>query len=210
MDCNCNDVTQTTTNNNNNMMNTVMQKNGVSSLRSNVIFPTMLAFKGTIPAANVSTFFYFSDALGISSPSGLEVGGISMVATTGTSIAVVQNFLKTYACIVTCINQTVSDATQLQNSLQTYALNPDGNIATSTVWAPPAFYASNNQPNLLNVGQCFLFTFQTFMKFPIVSDALVSVITTLTLKGLRWVSYADLDAYLDASNLNCSGTSGGC
>lgn len=170
-------------------------------LRNPTRTPKIIQLRGIIPAANASTFFYKDDSLGISATGTFRTGGIAFTAPVGFSIAAINAWLNTYALVVKCLNQNVSDANQVANSLRNQYLSLDGDHDSKTTWAPSYEFASNQNQNLLNVGQALIITNQSFLTFPIASDALVDVTVNITFKNIISVPYAKLDAYLQSSGL---------
>lgn len=189
-----------------------MNKNSVGMMIKNPTrTPKLIQLRGTIPAADPATFFYKRDSMGISAAGAtpLEDGGLAFTAPVGFTIAAINTWLVTYALVIRCLNQNVTDAAQVSNSLQNQYLNLDGDHAQETAWAPAYDFASNQNQNLINNGQAMVVTNQSFLKFPIVSDPLVPVQVNITFKGITSVPYSQLSDYLEKSGLQAN-TASGC
>lgn len=202
MEGNCNDVNQKVDQMNANSVN--------STLTNPTRVPKLLRLNGVIPAASGSTFFFKRDSMGISAAGAapLEVGGIPFTAPVGFTIAAINVWLVTYALVVRCLNQQVSDSNQVANSLQNQILNLDGDHAQDTSWAAAFEFASNQNQNLINNGQALVITNQSFLKFPITADAVLPITVNITFKNITSVPYCSLSNYLAASGLR--NATGGC
>lgn len=198
-DCNCNNVSQRIDS---------MNKTFGATVKSPVATPQMLTMRGVITAGAAADVFLFKrDSLGISAVDGSETSGTAFTFPVGFSVGIVNTWLATYALVIGCMNQQVSDANQLGNSLRNFYKNPDGDSSSSTTWAPTAQFASNQNANLLNVGQPMVMTNQSFLRFPVTRDAVSDITVTITFKGIVSVPYSELDEYLNTLALRASGTS---
>jgi len=194
----CNDVQQNVD---------IMNKTSVgATLRSPILTPKLLQFKGVIPALDASTFFFKRDSQGISAAGAapLEAGGISFTVPTGYTIGAVNTWLVQYALVIREFNVQNTDATQVANSPQNQFLTLDGDHTQQTNWVPAFQSMMAQNQNLINDGQALILTSQSFFKYPIASDPLVPITVLLTFKKITSVPYCNLDAYLAAAGISSS------
>lgn len=176
---------------------------GTAVLKDPFQVPQQIVFKGTMPAADTDTHFYVNDALGLAVANGaiVEASGKAMVSTTSVTIAIIKEFLKTHALIIGGYNFNSSDAAQLSNNVKLIYSSIDGNSSTVQLFSAQSVSNLQNNPNLLNVDQPFVYTNAMAMDITVAADALVDVIYTFTWKIAGAVPYGLLGEYLDAKKI---------
>lgn len=171
---------------------------GTAVLKDPFQVPQQLVLKGSIPAVNAATHFFFNDALGLSAVNGsiVQATGIAMTSTSVATVAIIKEFLKTHALVVGGYNFNSSDANQLSNNVKVIYSAVDGNTQTSTLFSAQSVSNLQNNPNLLNVDQPFVFTNACALDINVASDAVLTNSYTFTLKIAGAVPYGVLADYL--------------
>jgi hypothetical protein len=161
--------------------------------------PQQIVLKGTLPAASVKTHFYMGDAIGMAALNGSisESTGIAFVASGVATVAVIKEFLKTHALIIGGYNFNSSDAAQLSNNLKLVYSSIDGNTTSVQLFSAQSVSNLQNNPNLLNVDQPFVWTNACALDISATADALIDVIMTFTFKIAGAVPYGLLGEYLN-------------
>ncbi len=165
--------------------------------------PQQIVYKGTIPAASVKTHFYLNDAIGAASANGgiTESTGIALVSTGNITTTIIKEFLKTHALIIGGYNFNSTDAGQLSNNMKLIYTSVDGNASFAQLFSAQSVSNLQNNPNLLNVDQPFVYTNACAMDIPVTADASVDIIYTFTWKIAGAVPYGLLGEYLDAKKI---------
>lgn len=146
------------------------------------------------------TQLYLEDALGLGSLLGLVAGNNSQQMTVNTTGATAfKRFLQTFALIITGFDLKCTDSTQVDNNLQL----PESNIDTTSdasgiVFASRSQNNYQNNPNLLNLGQGFVWTNTTNLRMNITAADGADITFNWTFYIEKAVPYAMLNQYLQS------------
>lgn len=167
--------------------------------------PRVVVLFGSSVAAAATTSLYFADGSGLAAALGL-VGGAGAVAFS--TIApltptILQKYMQSYALIVSGYNFLSSTEDGLENNLQLNYPCLDMTKGTDALFSAISVSNMQQNPNLLNVNQPFVWTSATALSIPIASvpDMGASIKYTFTMKISKMVPYGQLDAYLASANI---------
>jgi hypothetical protein len=163
--------------------------------------PMQLVYNGSIVADSTKTYFFIDDAIGLGTAYGQVDGdganaGIEFTVGGGLDTDNVKKFLQTHALIITGYNFQASIATLLSNNLRIIYCTLDGNTKSKQMFSAQSVSNMQQNPNLLNVDQSFVYTNNGSLKIPVTADADDTVTYSFTFKIGGAVPYGKLDEYL--------------
>jgi hypothetical protein len=165
-------------------------------LKNPIIIPQQVVLNASWTDANTKTSCYLPDAVGTGVAFGLvnTATGIAFTIGGGITPAILGEFLKTYAIIVGGYNFEVSTPTLLTNNLVAKYASLDGNSTSKQMFSNQSVSNMQQNPNLLNVEQSFVWTNSTSLVLPFSQSGLGSISLTMKIAGV--VAYGDLDTFL--------------
>lgn len=199
------------------LQNLAAAKNGTTSgmgvLKDPFEVPQQLVLVGTMPDTATETNFFIDDAVGLAGAFGL-VGtntGIEFTSTNSITPAIIKEYLKTHALIMGGYNFESSSSSQLSSNLKAIYSSLDGNNKSKQLFSAQSVSNMQNNPNLLNVNQPFVYTNATALRIPATAlgTGNGNLVFTFTFKIIGAVPYGKLAEFLDAaqiperSKLNC-------
>ena len=145
---------------------------------------------------------YFDDACGLASSLGVVAGSNSVALTvsgTGVTADNLKEYLKTYALIVSGFNFETTVPSELSNNLKLIRSLVDGNNCSSQIFNSKDISNMQQNPDLLNITQPFVWTSTTALRIATGSSS--AAVNTFTFFIADRVPYGQLDAYLASAGL---------
>lgn len=165
------------------------------TLKNPDLNPRVIALFGN--SATDKTSFYFADACGLSAVQGTtdSTNGVAFTFVGGTTtVAILKEFLKTYALLIKEYRFLAEDETDLANNLTAVRGGIDGSNQTDVLFSSDATTSFANNPNLLVVKMPFVWTATTALKVTTVGATGHDMTFTFTIATM--IPYGQLDAFL--------------
>lgn len=175
--------------------------NNIKVLTNPMRKPAQVVLSGQLPAGSARSYIFFDDALTLASSDGLvsATNGAAMTTSTYTA-AIFKQYLLTHALIVSSWNFDTTKSSEIAKNMQLLYGCIDGDGERKTLFTAQQKSNMQNDPNLLNIGTPFVWTFNCALKLGMTPDPEGgdTVVDTLTFNIAAACPYAELTELLAA------------